>query len=209
MTGQAQATPPGVSTRREMATETGSALRHPASWWAMLALVITEAVFFASLLAGYFYLRSSSPTWPQDNLQRPDLLVPLILTALLVISSFWMQWGVSSIRQGRVGRARLAVFIALLLAAAFLVLQGNQWTRSEFGPHANAYASLFFTITGLQGVNVFIAILMSLFIQASALARHRNAQQHRVVENVALYWHFVTITWVVIFLLVYLVTDQT
>lgn len=192
--------------RAEMAREAERTARRPAGWWAMLVLVINEAVLFATLVAGYFYLRFNSPVWPQDNLKRPDLALPAVLTVLLAASSIAMQWGLSSVRRGQLGRMRAALFAALLLAAGFLILQGVQFTRSEFGPQANAYASLFFTITGLHSAHVLIAILMNGFIQVRAKYRHFTAQRYLAVENVVFYWHFVTIVWFVVFLSLYLST---
>ncbi len=179
---------------------------HSAGWWAMLIVIMNEAVIFASLVASYFYLRFNSPTWPQDNLKRPELILPAIMTVLQVSSSLFMQWGLSSIKRGRTGRMRLALLIALLLAAGFLGMQAYEYTHSEFGPQTNAYGSLFFTITGIHGLHVLIAILMNLFIQVRAGFQHFTARRHLAVENVSLYWHFVDIVWLVIFTSLYLST---
>lgn len=175
-----------------------------AAWWAMLVLIINEAVIFSALIASYFYLRINSPTWPQDNISRPELIIPIILTVLLVSSSFFMQWGQASIKQDKVGRTRLAFLIAFLLAAGFLALQIYEYSRSEFLPQTNAYGSLFFTITGIHGLHVLIAALMNIFIQARAGMGHFSARRHVAVENVVLYWHFVDLVWLVVFSTVYI-----
>jgi heme/copper-type cytochrome/quinol oxidase subunit 3 len=175
-----------------------------AGWWAMLILILNEAVIFAALVASYFYLRTNSPTWPQANILRPELIIPIILTVLLVSSSIFMQWGQVSIKKGNVGRTRLAFLIAFLLAAAFLSLQAYEYSRSEFLPQTNAYGSLFFGITGLHGLHVLAAALMNLFVQVRAGMGHFTARRHLAVENVTLYWHFVDLVWLVIFTSLYL-----
>ena len=95
---------------------------HSAGWWAMLILILNEAVLFAALIASYFYIRINSPAWPQANIPRPALVLPLIMTVVLVSSSFFMQWAENSIKHGNVSRMRLALLIAFLLAAVFLGL---------------------------------------------------------------------------------------
>jgi cytochrome c oxidase subunit III len=173
-------------------------------WWAMLIVIINEAVIFSALIASYYYTRINSPAWPQDNLSRPELILPIILTVLLVSSSFFMQWAAASIKKGRVGHTRIALLVAFLLAAAFLALQIYEYSRSEFTPQTNAYGSLFFAITGIHGLHVLIAALMNLFVQVRSGLGHFTSRRHLAVDNVVLYWHFVDLVWLVIFSSLYI-----
>jgi cytochrome c oxidase subunit III len=175
-----------------------------AGWWAMLILILNEAVLFAALVASYFYIRINSPTWPQANIARPELILPIILTVILVSSSFFMQWAQVSIQRSNVGRMRLALFIAFLLAALFLSLQIFEYSRSEFTPQTVSYGSLYFVITGVHGMHVLIAGLMNLFLQVRAGLGHFTQRRHLAVENTVLYWHFVDLVWLVIFSSIYL-----
>src|SRR5699024_2293080 len=59
-------------------------LASPPGWWIMLFLVFTEAALFASLLLAYFYERANAPEWPPAGIAEPELVLPLIITALLV-----------------------------------------------------------------------------------------------------------------------------
>lgn len=200
MTTQAQTYSPTVPLTPE--AELSGA--RSAGWWAMLIVIINEAVIFSALIASYYYLRINSPAWPQDNIRRPELILPIILTVLLISSSFFMQWGLSSIKKGSVGRTRLALLIAFLLAAGFLALQIFEYSRSEFTPQTNAYGSLFFGITGIHGIHVLIAALMNLFVQVRSGLGHFTARRHLAIENVTLYWHFVDLVWLVIFTSLYI-----
>ena len=46
----------------------------------MVVLIATEATIFLGLLAAYFFLRASSPTWPQGGIKPPELLQISIFT---------------------------------------------------------------------------------------------------------------------------------
>lgn len=175
-----------------------------AGWWAMLILILNEAVLFGALIASYFYIRINSPTWPQANIARPELLLPIVMTVVLVSSSVAMQWAESSIKHGRVNRMRLALLIALLLAMAFLLMQAYEYSTSEFTPQTAAYGSLFFAITGLHGSHVLVAILMNLFLQLRAGLGHFSERRRLAVENTVLYWHFVDLVWLIVFSSLYL-----
>ncbi len=178
--------------------------RRSTSWWAMLLIIINEAVIFASLLASYFYLRFNSPMWPPAGIKMPELIFSGINTAILIISSVFMQWGVSSIRKDRPGTMRLALLIGLVLGLIFLAIQVYEYTQLDFKPMDNAYGSLFWTITGIHFTHVVVGILMNVYIQIRAFFHHFNAEHHQGVENIVMYWHFVDVVWIFIFISLFL-----
>ncbi len=172
-------------------------------WWAMLVLIMNEAVIFASLIAAYLYIRFNSPSWPQDGIARPAMTRPIIMTVLLVAASLFMAFAERGIRGGSLGRLRVGLLIAALLAIAFLAFQAYEYTHEDFLPSTNAYGSLFYAITGLHGFHVFIAILLNIFIQVRAWMGRFSDRRFQAVQNVALYWHFVDAVWLVIITTLY------
>ncbi len=66
------------------------------------------------------------------------------------------------------------------------------------------YSSAFYTITGIHGLHVLIAVIMGLFITARAFLGHFRSDRHVAVSVVALYWHFVDVVWLFIFASLYL-----
>ena len=172
-------------------------------WWGMFILILNEAVIFASLIAGYLYIRFNSPAWPQDGLARPEMIRPIIMTILLVSSSGFMLFAESGIKGGSLGRLRIGLLIAALLALGFLGFQAYEYTHEDFLPTTNAYGSLFFTITGLHGLHVLVVILLNIFIQVRAWMGRFSAQRYQAVQNVSLYWHFVDLVWLVIITTLY------
>src|SRR5206468_2002123 len=51
-------------------TRTGRSL----GWWGTVCLIATEAMIFALLLFGWFYLWAISPHWPLGHTADPELL---------------------------------------------------------------------------------------------------------------------------------------
>ena len=64
-----------------------SPVGRPTGQWGMFLFVATEATFFATLLASYFYIRfTHGGAWPPDGIEDPKLLKPAIMTVLLIAS---------------------------------------------------------------------------------------------------------------------------
>jgi heme/copper-type cytochrome/quinol oxidase subunit 3 len=176
--------------------------RNP-GWWAMVLIVVTEAMLFAYLLFAYFYLGSMANTpWPPGGPPALKLVVPN--TIILLVSSGTMWWAESGIRAGSQMRLRLGMLITLLLGAAFLLIQGIEYSKKDFALQSNAYGSLFFTITGFHGAHVFVGLLFNIVVQLRAWLGHFTAERHLAVTNAAMYWHFVDAVWLVVFVSLYL-----
>lgn len=182
-----------------------SATGRTTAWWGMVLLIATEATLFAMLILSYLYLRySATPVWPPDGIERPTLALPAVMTLVLVSSSVTMHLASRSSRDGR-SAARGWLLCTLLLGLAFLTLQGVEYHAKavEFTPRTNAYGSLFFTITGFHGLHVLAGAVMIAWAVLAVPARASSRRQ-RVVENVALYWHFVDAVWIVVVSVLYL-----
>lgn len=166
----------------------------------VLLLIATEAALFACLAASAFYLRSRAPAWPPNGVELPELLLPLLNTALLLSSSVTMAWGEGGARRGARGRLALGLGLTLLLGAAFLGVQAFEYGRAEFAPADHAYASLFFTLTGLHGLHVFVGVIAIAVVLLWAQLGYFGARRHLALHNVALYWHFVDAVWLLVIL---------
>jgi heme/copper-type cytochrome/quinol oxidase subunit 3 len=169
----------------------------------MMLLIATEASFFVYLLFSYFYLASMARgSWPPDG--NPALRLSLPNTIILIVSSGTMWWAEAGIKKGQQMRLRIGLLVTLVLGMLFLALQGLEYSNQKFTPATHAYGSLFFTITGFHGAHVAAGLLMNVFVQARAWAGHFTATRHLALSNVALYWHFVDVVWIVVFLSLYI-----
>ena len=67
-------------------------------------------------------------------------------------------------------------------------------------PSGNTWANTYFMLTGLHAIHV----LIGLFVFAVMLPMTLGAAKAGLIENVALYWHFVDLVWIFLFPLLYL-----
>jgi heme/copper-type cytochrome/quinol oxidase subunit 3 len=179
-----------------------------AGWWGMVMFVATEATLFACLLGSYFYLRFQyGPTWPPDGIETPELLTPLVMTAVLLPSSLPVVWAERGIRQGQRWRLRSGLAATIVLGVTFLALEAAEYaeTLKRFTMTTDVYGSLFYLITGFHGLHVLVGLTMLGWLLAASLRDGSfGSHRHERVRNAAIYWHFVDLVWVAILFTVYL-----
>jgi heme/copper-type cytochrome/quinol oxidase subunit 3 len=181
----------------------------PAGWWGMVLLVATESALFACLIASYFYLRFTSPPgWPPDGIADPALIPPLRSTLVLLASVVPIHVAYAMSRRGSVVMTRWALLVGFLLAGAYLALQVDQYDTSlkAFYPQKNAYASLFYTLSGTLAAHVAGGMLLAGWVLLKTLAPGTPFGEKRdlAARVTALYWDFLGVVAVVLYLTLYL-----
>jgi cytochrome c oxidase subunit III len=175
----------------------------------MLLFIGSELMFFAGLFAAYFNARAAAPQWPPEGVTFiQPVPLPLIVTGILVSSSFTMQWAVSRIRKGDRSGMNRAIVVTLVLGITFLFLQVYDYLElvqeHGFGINSGIYGTLFFTLTGFHGAHVFGGVVGMTVILLRGLSGQFSARHHVAVEAVSAYWHFVDVVWIALFTTIYL-----
>lgn len=176
----------------------------PVAWWGVVCLIITEAMLFAGLLSAYFFLWASSRHWPQGGLEPPELGRISIFTALLLGSSIPIFIAERANARGNVRVIRAMLALSFLMGLSFFINQLIEYRELTYGWRDNAYASAFYTITGLHGLHVFIGLVMSLAVQSKAWTNRLASHDDITVEVYSLYWHFVDAVWIFVFTTLYI-----
>jgi cytochrome c oxidase subunit III len=170
----------------------------------VLLFIASEAMFFAGLFAAYFSARAGQPQWPPDGFDLEATLA-IILTAVLVASSFTMQRAVGRIKRGDRRGLRRALVITAVLGIVFLAGQVYDYSTLGFGPGSGTYGALFFTLTGFHGAHVFAGVIAILVMLVRTVDGQFSARHHTAIEAVGAYWHFVDVVWICLFGTIYLV----
>jgi len=160
----------------------------------MVIFITTEATLFGTIFGTYFYLRFRNVHWPPPGVPKPEVLVPVILTAVLVATSIPVQLAYRRARAGRVVTARRLLLLALFVQVGYFAMQMSLFLDdlARFSPHESAYASIYFTMIGAHHFHVVIGMLLELFLFLRLL---RGLTSYRLVglRSTALYWHVVNV----------------
>ena len=167
----------------------------------MVIWLASEAMFFGGLFAAYFTLKANTTPWHPPGVELEPAIAGLF-TLVLVASSFTIHLGARSAeRRDYRGLMRWTV-ITILLAAAFLGNQANEWSNLAFTISSHPFGSAFYLMTGFHGLHVFGGMAaMALLI---ARVRQTGAADQGWVEAITYYWHFVDVVWVGLYLVIFI-----
>jgi len=174
-----------------MSSHHGEGLAFPAMGWFILA----EAMIFVSIFATYWFNRLTADTWPPAGSVELPKLLPMIMTAVLVISSFTIHHGEALLHRGDRKGYTTWLIITMVLGLVFVSMSGYEWNHlfhQNFTADTNVFSTVFFSITGLHGSHVLVGLGIFLAVLIPALKGKINGP---FVKTAGLYWHFVDIIW--------------
>lgn len=160
---------------------------------------ISDLFMFGGLLVTRFYLLGG---------YRPHLeqLVGLIVTSVLLVSSFFMNRAETMIAHGDRQGAVRSLIITIVLGTIFLIgVVGVEWQIAPFGLGDGPEGAVFYTMTGLHAFHVLTGLIFLGFVLRNAIRGVYTSERHWAVEAAANYWHFVDLVWIFFYPALYLI----
>jgi len=180
----------------------------PAKKLAMLLFIIADIMTFAACLVAYGFLRNATPNWPRP-FQASTIASIMVMTFILVSSSFTMVLAVRAARTGDRGSAFRWTMITLAGGTLFALLHIREWLamirqgvtffNNPWG--TGLFGGAYYSLTGLELLHV-IAGLIAFVIVGRGYKRGRYTSGD--IENCSLFWQFINIVWMFVVPLVYL-----
>lgn len=147
-------------------------------------------------------LRSIAPTWPPPGVGQLNALIPTLMTLGLIASSVFIRRGVKALKAGETEPFLTNWRYALGLGTLFVVVMAFEWITV---PYSGQYSDVFRLMVGFHGVH---ALAIGYYLWKV----YRNGQAGRYgpgnfwpVEGGAGLWHFVTIAWLLFYVVLYLI----
>jgi heme/copper-type cytochrome/quinol oxidase subunit 3 len=170
----------------------------------------SEVMFFTALIGSYIILRVAHPEGWVGHPRHTPLNIPVtaVNTFLLICSSVTMVKAFAAAQDGLLRQLRGWLVATTLIGATFVGVQVYEYRKlieEGFVPSASLFASTFYTMTGFHGFHVTMGVICMTFVTIRAFLGRYTAQDHRGVEVIGLYWHFVDLVWIILFTIVYLI----
>ena len=168
----------------------------------------SELMFFASLFAMYFTIRSitGADSWPPEG---TELAVgySLVFTTILVASSFTCQMGVFRAERGDVYGMRRWFFLTLAMGAIFVIGQANEYrnlVHEGVTLSSGAFGSIFYLTTGFHGLHVIGGLFAFVVVLLRSTVGRYTPEKATSAIVVSYYWHFVDVVWVGLYATIYI-----
>jgi heme/copper-type cytochrome/quinol oxidase subunit 3 len=175
----------------------------------MLLFIVSEIMFFFAFFWAFFH-SSLNPSIALGGVFPPAYLVvldpwkiPLLNTVILLTSGATVTYAHHSIVIGDKAASLKGLFVTVILAIIFTLLQAYEYLNSPFSISDSVYGSTFYLTTGFHGFHVFIGTCFLAFCLLRLYKNHFTREHHFGFEAAAWYWHFVDVVWLFLFIAVY------
>ncbi len=166
-----------------------------------------EVVLFSTLFATYAVLfgRTADAPTPAELFEPGTVL---IMTFLLLTSSFTCGLAVHEMRRGSVKGLTRWMLVTLVLGLGFLgfeIYEFIHYAHEGATIQSSAYWSGFFILAGTHGLHVTLGIGWAFALLHQISKRGITNVTSRKFFIISLYWHFLDVIWIFIFTSVYLI----
>jgi cytochrome c oxidase subunit III len=173
------------------------------TWWGTLAFMLLEGTGFALVIGIYLYLWSLASTWPMaapEPSLGPGTVLTLILVASVVPNYFVSKWaGAEDLRKVRIG-----IVIMAITGILPLIVRVFEFSALNISWDRNAYGSVLWLMLGLHTTHLITDLADTLVLVAIMFTRHGGtSRRFGDVQDNALYWNFVVITWLPLYVCIY------
>jgi cytochrome c oxidase subunit 3 len=172
-------------------------LDRPAAKTALIVFLAVATSLFALFISAYA-MRLDYLDW--TPVPQPRLL--MWNTAVLVLASLTMEWGVHAARRADFGSVRKALLASGALTGLFIVGQLVVWKQFNDAGYflaTSAATGFFYLLTGVHGLHVLGGLVAWVRTSARLQSGTDPVRIRLGVELCAIYWHFLLVVWIVLF----------
>lgn len=172
-------------------------------FWVFLG---AEIALFATIFATFFALKAGTMGGPLPS-EVFDMKNTIIMTLLLLISSFTSGLSINELRKRNVKSMMVWLVITLLFGLGFLYMEITEFVHLIHEGAAmgtNAFWSSFYLLTGTHGLHVSVGILWITLVMFQVKKQGLNPDTAKKLFVSSLYWHFLDFVWIFVFTSVYL-----
>lgn len=177
----------------------------------MWLFFFSELFLFGGLLITRFAL------WVDEDgrIIRPELdqNVGLIVTVVLLASSYFMNRSEVAIANGRKRDFLVSLWITGFLGVVFLVgvvifewgLIHLPFIEHHIGPTDGVFGAVIFGMTGMHAIHVITGVAFIVVVWRNGRRDVYTEERHWGVEACAIYWHYVDLVWIFFYPAIYLI----
>jgi cytochrome c oxidase subunit 3 len=172
-------------------------------WWGTLGFMVIEGWTLALVTAGYFYLRQNFNTWPPLRTPVPDLLIPTIGLALMLISLVPAYLASRAAYRLDTGGVRLWLTVSSVIALIIPVVRWYELWALNIRWDTNAYGTAAWTVVGLHASLLLLDVADTVGLTLFYWFKRMPSKAFSDTVDNSFYWYFMVLSWVPLYLIVY------
>jgi len=181
----------------------------PSKKLAMWLFIMSDVMTFAACVAAYAFLRNATPEWP-----RPFHSVTTVgvMTLIMITSSLSMLMAVGAAKIADKAKAFRWMMITAAGGVLFTLLHIRDWMgmmsqgvglfQNPWGPAA--FGAAFYSITGFSLLHISVGTIALIVVAIRYQGGRYNSDD---IELFSLFWQFISLVWLFIVPLVYLMNQ--
>jgi len=173
------------------------------TWWGVCGFIAIETTGFALAFAAYFFLMAQERQWPASA-PPPDLLWGTLTAALLLLTEPINVWLKRAAEKEDLANVRIGLVVMSLVVLPIFVTRGFEFNHLNVWWDRSAYGSITWALLLLHTFHLITDWADTLVLAVLMHTEHGKKGRRFVdtSEN-ALYWHFIVISWVLVYAVIY------
>jgi heme/copper-type cytochrome/quinol oxidase subunit 3 len=172
------------------------------TWWGTAGMMVIEGIVFVAAIAVYFYLRLRTDAWPPSG-EPPSLIYGTLNVAVLALSAVANQWTKKQAEREDLRRARRGLALCVAFGLALLVIRVFEYPALNTSYQVHAYGSTVYALLTLHTVHLFTDFVDTVVLCILLYTGPMEGRRFVDVSENCLYWWFVVLTWIPIYLTIY------
>ena len=175
------------------------------SYFGMLIALGSFSMLFIALLASYGILRVRSGIWMSNTIETMPLTLAWVNTIVILISSITLfMASKANERENKIVTLN-QIYTTITIGLVFLSLQIILWNvliNDGFTIKSHQAGSVFYMLSGLHGLHILGGIISLIWLVFKIRVNNVILKPIRLVS---MFWHYLTLIWIVIFISVILI----
>jgi cytochrome c oxidase subunit III len=174
------------------------------TWWGIIGFMVIEGVAFAMAIAAYFFLMSQEQEWAPGRTLPPDLLAGTMFSIVMLLSEIPNSMIKKAAESYDSKAVRMLLPWMVGIGVFLFVIRGFEFNSLNVLWYDNAYGSIIWALLFLHTLHVATDWIDTVVLWRLMSTPHGEEPRRLVdVDENALYWRFVWLTWLPIYALIY------
>ncbi|MCY3976992.1 MAG: cytochrome c oxidase subunit 3 [Chloroflexi bacterium] len=171
----------------------------------MTIFQISWIMVFLAMIIVNWQLRFSYAEWPPAGVAPFDPLLPSAATLALLLSALLVKRALQALRNGRIGGFLMDWRGAMIFGFAFMAVIVYEFASVSDAALATQYGITMRLMTGFHFVHALAILAVMAHVIRNGAAGRYSGDEHDswAVEGTAKLWYFVTLAWILFYVVLY------